>query len=316
MGRARTGRHFAAAGRAGRASCSRRSSSWWSPYVLPEHLRFIALVVAFAAGIGLERFRHCSFPPLRPCARPRGPGATVLRYEVGYRPARDRAGPARRRRRHPPPLVRLRRRGVAGHHRRYRAHRRDRCPKSLVETEGRRGFVSEGVRFEVTDVGRRVSLVPDVAEQRRHDVAVDIAMENEERGRLQSGTCSTTGCAPRWDASRPRAEHGRRTRRASLPDGTLPEGDRVDSAALVRGPVEERADVALEFEPVPERVTTRPGPARRGARNGRGGARRLAPPPPAATRIRAPSWRQGSWSTDCESETTSRPVSTDASARN
>jgi hypothetical protein len=52
--------------------------------LLPEGVRWLALVAAFAAGIGLERFRHSFFPAPPTLRETPEAWKYVLRYEVGF----------------------------------------------------------------------------------------------------------------------------------------------------------------------------------------------------------------------------------------
>lgn len=217
--------------------------------LLPSNLRFVAVIVALVAGIGLERFRQSHLPPPPTLRETPRTWMNVIRYEVGYRQIAialvllagaggilllsfeggDEASPVTTDATPP----------IAGD-----------MPEIVVEDQrAGEGFVSEGVRFEVDVSAGASSLVPGAEERGDTIVAVNIAMENEERGRFN----------PALLDYRLRAADGillgpeRSTAVGSkglVSQSTLPEGDRVTQKLLFAVP-SGTEDVALEFEPVP-----------------------------------------------------------------
>jgi hypothetical protein len=211
---------------------------------LPENLRWIALVFAFAAGIGLERFRHSFFnspPSLRETPET---WRYLLRYEVGWwqigiatvllagaaaillvsfdstdAPVPTDSAPA----------------PSAG-------------PQPALErrTEDSSGFVANGVRFEVSE--SNVATAAEVAGPGERAVGVTVRVENKNRRGLNPAVLDyrlsdSTGAlfAPERAAAVGSD--------ALVATGSLPKGDRVDQELVFAVPKDARK-LALEFEPV------------------------------------------------------------------
>lgn len=211
---------------------------------LPENLRWIALVVAFAAGIGLERFRHSFFntpPSLRETPET---WRYLLRYEVGWwqfgiatilfagaaaillvsfdsaeEPVSTAPAPA----------------PSAG-------------PRPALErrTEDSSGFVANGVRFEVSE--RDVATAREVAGPGERALGVTVRIENKKQRDFNPAVLDyrLSDADGALFAPERSAAVGSD---ALVASGSLPRGDRVDQELVFAVP-EDARKLALEFEPI------------------------------------------------------------------
>jgi hypothetical protein len=215
---------------------------------LPDDLRFLALVAAIAAGIGLERFRHSHFPTPPTLRETPEAWKYVLRYEIGYAQlviaslllagaaailllsfdsGEDPASVG--------PAAEVPSAGPS--------------PEIAVRTEPfGQAFTVAGARFDVTD-SPVAAAAQDVTGRGERPVALTVAIRNLERDDFNPATLDyrlTDSSGALYGAVRSTAVGSD----ALVQRGTLPDGGRVDQELLFAVPRDARG-LALEFEPAP-----------------------------------------------------------------
>ena len=216
---------------------------------LPAELRFLAVLVALIAGIGLERFRQSHFPPPPTLRETPQAWRNVLRYEVGYRQfavalvllagaaavlvvsidtgtdestTGDVSAPP-----------------VAGEQ-----------PDLRVQREAvDEPFVRDGIEFDVTARREhRSPLYRGIGSPDDDLLAVDIAMTNEARNRFNPATLDYRLRAAGHMLLGP-ARSTAIGSDALVRQGSVPIGGDVTQKLIFAVP-QKSGDLALEFEPV------------------------------------------------------------------
>lgn len=216
--------------------------------LLPEQLRWITLVVAFAAGSGLERFRQSRFPAPPTLRETPEAWRYVLRYDLGYRqlalaltllagavailfvpfgsdeggkPAAAGEAPSAG----PSPAVGVRREAI-----------------------GER-FRAAGVEFEVAEGTATGAGLDQLAGPGERLLALTVEIRNGDRASFNPAILDYRLSGPGDGLLAPaRSTASGSDRLVTL--GRLPRGDRVDQRLLFAVPRGARG-LALEFEPLP-----------------------------------------------------------------